>query len=138
LVKADLEAAGMQVEVVTGDRATVDGLLREGDFDLALNGHGGIANPNILRTPSWPSEVYQNPAYDELFRQQAQTVDEAARREQVYRLQEIIAEDLPVLTLYHPLMWCLYDPEVLDTWFYTQGGISIGIPIELNKIVFFR
>jgi hypothetical protein len=33
-------------------------------------------------------------------------------------------------------MWCVYDPNVLDTWFYTRDGIGIGIPLELNKLVF--
>jgi len=33
-------------------------------------------------------------------------------------------------------MWCVYDPDKLDTWFYTPGGISTGIPIELNKLIF--
>ena len=136
LVQADLEAIGIEVEVQTGDYSTIDGLLREGNFDLAINGHGGIANPAMLETPTWPAQTYDNAAYDELYQQQAATVDEEQRRELVWQLQEIIAEELPVLTLYHPKMWTVYDASALDTWFYTQGGVGFGIPISMNKLIF--
>jgi peptide/nickel transport system substrate-binding protein len=136
LVQTDLEAIGFEVEVQTGDYSTIDGLLREGNFDLAINGHGGIANPAILRTPTWPAESYRNDAYDDLYRQQASTVNEEARRKLVWQLQETIVEDVPVLTLYHPKMWTVYDASALDTWFYTQGGVGFGIPISMNKLIF--
>jgi len=136
LIQADLAEIGIEVEVQTGDRSTIDGLLREGNFDLAINGHGGIANPAILRTPTWPAESYSNDEYDRLYQQQASTVDEEARRELVWQLQEIIAEDLPVLTLWHPKMWTVYDVSKLDTWFYTKGGVGFGIPIAMNKLIF--
>lgn len=137
-VQADLAEIGIEVEVQTGDRSTIDGLLREGNFDLAINGHGGIANPAILRTPTWPAESYSNDEYDRFYQQQASTVDEEARRELVWQLQEIIAEDLPVLTLWHPKMWTVYDASKLDTWFYTKGGVSFGIPISMNRLIFLQ
>ncbi len=136
LVRADLEAVGIHAEVRTGDTSTVDGLLREGNFDLAISGHGGIANPAQLRTPTWPAEAYANDEYDALYQQQAAIADEEKRRELVWQLQAIIAEDLPVLTLYHPRMWTVYDASKLDTWFYTEGGIGFGIPISMNKLIF--
>jgi len=136
LIKADLEEVGIEVEVKSADWGTVDGLLKEGNFDLAISGHGGIAQLHIMRSPTWPATVYKNEEYDRLFEEQERTMDEEKRRNLVLRLQEVIAEDLPVLTLYHPKMWCVYDPAKLDTWFYTKGGVSIGIPIPHNKLVF--
>jgi len=136
LVRADLEAVGLNVEVQTGDTSTIDGLLREGNFDLAINGHGAIANPAMLETPTWPAQTYANAAYDELYRRQAATVDQEERRQLVWQLQQMIAADLPVLTLYHPRMWTVYDASVVDTWFYTQGGVALGIPLAMNKLIF--
>jgi hypothetical protein len=63
-------------------------------------------------------------------------MDPEARSALVYRLQERVAENLPVYTLYHPRMCCVYRPEKLDTWFFTRGGVGIGIPIEMNNLVF--
>ncbi|MFO7916672.1 MAG: ABC transporter substrate-binding protein [Anaerolineae bacterium] len=136
MVKKDLEAAGLTVQIKTGDRGTVDTLLKEGNFSLAINGHGGIANPSILHEPDWPAAIYENETYNDLFAQQARTVDDEARRELVWELQEIVAAELPVLPLYHPRRWLLYDGDKLDTWFYTAGGMSVGIPLPLNKLIF--
>ena len=138
LVKADLEKVGLEAEVKSADWGTVDGLLKKGDFDLAISGHGGIANPDILRNPAWPATVYKNDEYDRLFAEQSKAMDKEQRRKVVWQLQRIIAEDLPVLTLYHPKIWCVYNPAKLDTWFYTPGGISTGIPTEQNKLVFLK
>jgi peptide/nickel transport system substrate-binding protein len=138
LIQADLEAVGLEITVQSSDRSTVDALLREGNFDLAINGHGGLANPAILRSPTWPAETYENETYEALYQEQAGLVDEEARREIVWQLQTIIAEDLPVLTLWHPRMWTVYDATQLDTWFYTQGGVGFGIPLAMNKLIFLR
>jgi len=136
LIEAQLAQVGLQVVVQSSDTGTVDALLREGNFDLAINGHGGLANPAILESPTWPANSYHNETYDRLYQEQAGSVDDAARRELVWQLQEIIAEELPVLTLWHPRMWTVYDPARLDTWFYTAGGIGFGIPISMNKLAF--
>ena len=52
------------------------------------------------------------------------------------RIQEIIAEDLPVIPLWYPSIYFVYDPAVLDGWFYTPGGIGLGIPTINNKLVY--
>jgi peptide/nickel transport system substrate-binding protein len=138
LIQADLEAIGLQVTVKSGDRSTVDGLLKEGNFDLAINGHGGIANPSTLRTPDWPATAYQNEAYDALYLAQSVEMDKDKRREQVWELQDILAEELPVLPLYHPLMWIVYEADGNVVPFYTSEGIAGGIPIELNKLIYLK
>jgi len=138
LIKADLGQVGIAVEVKSADWGTVDGLLKEGNFEVAISGHGGIADPDALDTPTWPALAYENEELDRLFEEQGRTLDEGERRRLVWRLQEIIAKDLPVLTLYHPKMWCVYDPAKLDTWFYTPGGVASGIPTEQNKLIFLR
>lgn len=136
LIQADLEAIGLQVTVKSGDRTTVDGLLQEGNFDLAINGHGGIANPSTLRNPTWPAATYHIETYDALFVAQSVEMDTEKRREQIWELQAILAEDLPVLPLYHPLMWVIYKTDAAVVPFYTSEGIAGGIPIELNKLIF--
>lgn len=136
IVKDNLAAVGIGVEVKALDWSTIDAVVKEGDFHLAINGHGGIASPGILEIPDWPSTTYENEEYAALYREQSQTVDTEERRELVYRLQAMVADDLPVFALYHPNMWCVFNPEKLDTWFYTRNGVSSGIPTERNKLAF--
>jgi len=62
--------------------------------------------------------------------------NEILRKELVGELQEIIADELPVYPLYHPKIWCVYDPDKLDAWFYTKDAIAGSIPLALNKLIF--
>ncbi len=136
LIQRNLEIIGIRINVRTSDWGTIDDYLKDGNFDTVISGHGGIANPQIMRVPSWPASTYHNDDYDSTFVAQEVEMDLDTRKELVNQLQEMVADDLPVYTLYHPYMWCVYNPEVLDTWFYTRDGIGIGIPLELNKLVF--
>ncbi|MCK4458875.1 MAG: hypothetical protein KAU52_04025 [Methanosarcinales archaeon] len=136
LIETDLDAIGIDIVVTLSGWGPIDTRLKERNFDVVISGHGGISNPQIMRIPSWPASTYQNSEYDSTFAEQEVEMDLDTRKELVNQLQEMVADDLPVYTLYHPYMWCVYDPEVLDTWFYTRDGIGIGIPLELNKLVF--
>jgi len=136
LIQAQLEEIGIKIELTPSDWTTIDSYLRAADFDMVISGHGGIANPQIMHIPDWPASTYQSEEYTSTFKEQEVTLDLDNRKELVNQLQDLVAEDLPVYTLYHPYIWCVYNPDVLDTWFYTRDGISIGIPIELNKLIF--
>ena len=135
LIQGYLGKAGIQVSVKIGDRSTVDGLLQEGNFDLLITGHGGTANPGIEH-PS-PEAVWSNSEYERLYQESVRAIDTAARREYVWRMQEIIATELPILTLWHPLMWEVYRPGPVRP-FYTPDGVDGGIPIAGNKLMFMR
>ncbi len=136
LIQADLAKAGVRVEIRTGDNSTVDGLLREGAFDLAVAGHGAIANPTTLATPDWPAGIYQSDDYGALYAAQSAEVDPDTRQDMVYQLQTMVAGQLPVITLYHPRMWLVYDAQAFDGWYFTEGGIATGIPLAMNKLMY--
>jgi len=133
LVRNHLEAVGISVTVRTADRATVDDMHREGNFDLLITGHGGAANPDMdqpSRPTAWVSEEYQ-----EVYRASTLALDDEERREYVWRMQEIVAEELPVIALWHPLMWEVYRLDGVKP-FYTPGGVASGIPMATNKLMF--
>lgn len=133
LIKNDLQALGIGVTVKTADMATVDSLLNEGNFDLLITGHGGTANPDM--GDPVPACVWSSDAYNEAYARSLQAMDDAERREQVWRMQEIIAEELPALALWHPLMWEVYRPGKAHP-FYTADGVANGIPTANNKLMF--
>lgn len=133
LIKNDLQALGIDVTVKTADRATVDSLLNEGNFDLLVTGHGGTANPD-MDSPA-PESAWSSSAYSEAYARSISAADDAERREHVWTMQEIIAEELPVLTLWHPLMWEVYRPGKAHP-FFTADGVANGIPTANNKLMF--
>jgi len=133
LIKGYLEAVGINLTVKTADRATVDNLLHEGNFDLLITGHGGTSNPD-MESPS-NAKVWTNAEYDELYKRQAGAVNDESRREYAWKMQAIIAEQLPVLALWHPKMWEVYRPGKA-TPFFTPEGVDGGIPSANNKLMF--
>ena len=154
LIQDQLEEIGIKIRVeVTGvialpygsvmtdimhidDPLLVYKRLQEGDFNMLLFGHGELVNPRVMNWPDWPASTYQNEEYTSLFEESEATVDLEGRKELLHQLQEMIADDLPVYTLYNPYHWCVYNPDILDTWFYTKDGVSTGRPTELNKLAF--
>ena len=133
LIQGHLRGAGMAITVQTGDQATVDGLLREGNYDLLITGHGGTANPD-MEEPA-PRAVWSDRAYDAAYEASTRAVDNDARRGYAWTMQEIVATELPVLALWHPLMWEVYRPGVVEP-FYTLEGVDGGIPMAQNKLMF--
>ena len=105
-IRRDLKDLGIEIEVKSVSRMELDSRIRSSKFEFAINGYG------------------------------ERTMNEDDRKELVGDLQTIIAEDLPVYPLYHPRMWCVYNPEKLDTWFYTKDAIAGSIPLPQNKLIF--
>ena len=145
--------AGIAVSVRSLPPSTQDALLREGKFELAIDGHGGIAgDPDVLRkqfcfppggtgVPASPigagrSFGYADAEVNALGLAQLVEADEDKRRASVYKMQEILARDLPTIVLWYPKTTFVYRPDVLDGWFYSPGGLAGGIPIATNKLVY--
>jgi peptide/nickel transport system substrate-binding protein len=120
LIQDDLKQLGMNVHIVSLEfRAMVDRLLNSNDFEAAIMGlGGGDADPNSEinvwvssgGTHLWHTNQTQ-PAtpweaeIDKLMQQQLVTLDYQKRKKLYDRVQEIIAEDLPVI--------CLASPNIL-------------------------
>lgn len=142
LMQPMLEAVGITLNVQRVDAATRAQLLSEGSFQLALTGHIGVGgDPDYLRR--WyageeanafaQGSIFNHPEYARLGDEQAASVDPEERRAIVFRMQEILAEELPTIVLYHRRFYWIYDPErftPMETW----GGLMNGIPFPNNKL----
>lgn len=79
------------------------------DFDIILWGWGSDPDPNLLLSvmttdeiPTGSSETgYSNPQYDELYRQQASELNLEKRRELVWKMQEIVFNDVVYIIPYY-------------------------------------
>lgn len=131
LVAEYLGEVGLEVRPEIVDRSAADEAATEGNYTMSTIGYGGLmADPDTLRQryhseapPRGHSTVhgYANPEVDELAEQQLTTVDSEQRRELVTELQQLIGEDLPVVSLYVPTRYLFYDEAVFDGWYYTPG-----------------
>ena len=131
LIKEYLRGVGIDLVVKSQDRAAADTAAAEGNYTMALVGYGGgTADPDFLRL-RFASQVkarsfsraqgYKNTEFDELAEQQLVTLDENKRREIIAQMQKILAEDLPIISLYVPARVSFFNKSVFDGWYYTPG-----------------
>ena len=144
LMKSMLANVGVKLEIQTVDTATFTTAMSEGKYDMALTGHIGLSgDPDFLRL--WFSgqasnayagnAVFKNEEFNKLASLQL-SQEGNERKETVDSMQDILAEELPTLVLYHRPFYFVYDATVFDGWFNTSGGISDGIPLTDNKAAF--
>lgn len=148
VIKKQLEQVGIRVDLVNLEQATTDSKIKSWDFDLAVSGHGGISGDakilNELISSRYGSGSVNNARYDtsselnSLLEKQLLEMDENRRKEIVYMIQKIYAEELPAISLYYPDSLSAYNPAKGIIWFYTKGGIGKGIPISQNKMSLIR
>lgn len=142
LIKEDLEAVGISVDLRAMDSKSIDSKVLSWDFDLTVNSHGGlIGDPNILAllTTSWEhfnSARYQdNDELTDILEAQVREMDEDERGELIDRAQVLHAEEVPTLALFYPDSFVAHD-GVVDLYF-TWNGITLGTPTALgNKLAF--
>ncbi|MBU0969119.1 MAG: ABC transporter substrate-binding protein [Proteobacteria bacterium] len=82
------------------------------EFDAFVLGYGQLdLDPDYLRTffeskndkpRGWNMSGYRNPEFDTIADEQTTLIDIQKRKEIIWKMQEIILEDLPYLPLYNP------------------------------------
>jgi peptide/nickel transport system substrate-binding protein len=140
-IMKQLGAAGIRIDFKTLEAKTVDAKVAAWDFDLSIYGHGGLYEPSILNKVII-GEGFFSARYDsdeelsQLLRAQLTEMDPHKRKNLVFEIQELYAEELPALTLYYPQWYWAHDGKV-DLYF-TKDGIASGVPIPLNRMAFVK
>ena len=143
MIRQQLDQAGFKVTLRSVDSKTLDSLVGEWNFDLALNSHGGMGgDPEIINRIigegySFNSARYaSNQKLNDLLNQEVSEIDPSKRKELVDEIQVIYAQDLPALPLYYSDSYWAQD-GLVDTY-YTWHGVANGIPIAINKLSFVK
>ncbi len=143
VLKKQLQDIGIQVDLVNLEQATADAKVRNWDFDLAISGHGGLLGDAMILdrmiSPKVAGSVNSarygaNRELLELLGAQMTEMDVQKRKALVYKIQAIYADELPAISLYYPVSMAAYNPKKGIEWYYTKGGIALGIPIAQNKM----
>ncbi|GLI35381.1 ABC transporter substrate-binding protein [Desulforhabdus amnigena] len=141
-----LRKIGFTLDLKSLDIKTLDAMVREGRFDLALTGHGGLGgDPSIIygfggaRDDPFSAGMPKDPEYLRTAELLSIRSDPAERMALCKTMQQLYARELPVLPLYYPVWFIAYRPDVFQGWFYTgEGGIGIGVPLPYNKLAFIK
>ncbi len=127
ILKEQLGRAGIELKVESVDLKSRDARISEGQYEMALLGHGGWGgDPDYLRArfasdeAHWVSGTpgYKNPRVEELCRRQIRETNPARRKELIFELQQLLAEDVPEIPLYNTTGYFVYRPEDYDGWMF--------------------
>lgn len=142
MIKQQLSAVGIKVNLRSLESKTLDNLVNEWKFDLALSGHGGIGGDPDFLSRSIIGQGFNSARYTEneslvsLLKEQQQEIKDEKRKGIIAEIQKLYAEEVPALTIYYPTWyWACNDKTDL---FYTKMGIAIGVPLPLNKLAFVK
>lgn len=149
LLVSYMKAVGIELVPQSADDATVKAAISEGNFELAFNTNGSFGGDQVFLSrfatvgadgaPSVTGQggtTWESEEYNRIYNESAVEQDDAKRHQQVNELQEIIAEELPCLTLYYKKAVAAYNNTIFDGFYYTPDGISIAVPFIMNKLVF--
>ena len=143
VIKKQLERAGIRTELVNLEQTTTDGRVKKWEFQLAISGHGGLlGDPAILTRlidPNITASINSarfgaNEKLLALLKAQMSEMDPEKRKKLVFEIQKIYADEVPSISLYYPASMAAYNPKKGVKWFYTKGGLAVGIPIPQNKM----
>lgn len=135
LVVEYLRDVGLRTDLKTLDQASMDQAASAGNYSMAVLHYGGLnSGPDFLClrfASNQPfdsfaaAQGYQNQQLNRLCARQATATDPSQRMQMVQRIQQIIARDLPVISLYVPKS-ITFVTDVFDAWAYTPGCPPCG------------
>ncbi len=111
VIQAQLGAVGIEVKVRSYEWGTFYGDIKSGNFQLYSLNWVGVTDPDIYFEVFHSGNVppnganrgrYRNPELDRLVEAGRRTIDPDRRRRIYDRVQEIVAEDLPYVSLWYP------------------------------------
>ncbi|MBA2497019.1 MAG: hypothetical protein H0V33_08000 [Acidimicrobiia bacterium] len=146
LVVGALGAIGVELTPEALDTPTFNQRVIAGESEMSIISFGGM---NSDHAPSYLFDVYSsetnrtqhaqgyvNPEVDELCALQETQTDVEERMETVAEIQELVADDLPLLPLVYPFSFGVFNPSAFDQWYFTEGGVGGTVPTIENKQVF--
>lgn len=136
IVKNNLEAAGVKVQVESFDSATRDDKVNNGDYEFAIVGNGGWGNnpPSYMRTvfsdvsknkggnPHSMGPIgYSNEEITKLAEDQMYELDFEARKQMFKDLELLVSQEIPVIVLANQSSYSMFRKDYYDGWMKTYA-----------------
>lgn len=136
LLKSYFQNVGIAVAPKMLERNARDAAASEGRYEMVLVGFGGLGGDLDSLRSKFDSrsksrsftraQGYKNPRFDELAAKQLTEPDPAQRKKLGDEMQAILAEDLPMLSLYYPQDVWIYRKGTLEDWYFASGWYGGG------------
>jgi peptide/nickel transport system substrate-binding protein len=136
--------AGVKLEAQALDPDTLTSVCCPAfDFDVILWGWGSDPDPNLLLSvmttdeiPTGSSETgYSNPEFDELYYQQASERDLNTRKELVWKMQQIVFDDVVYIIPYYAQSVQAYRKDRFTGWVLDQPKVELS---DVTSLIFVK
>lgn len=135
MIRDQLGEVGVHLDVKPVNTGPLESILGKGEFDITLDGHGGTIRPEFAAdNADFPAHVYHNDELRAVRSDFSSSLDAEKRRQDAWKIQSIIADDLPGLGIYNPSSPLVYRKSKGIEWFWTKQGLGGGAPIWWNKL----
>lgn len=112
------------------------------DYDIILWGWGSDPDPAFLLSVMTTAEIptglsetgYSNPAYDDLFAQQAVELDQEKRREIIWEMQKIVHDDVVYIIPYYASNVQAFRNDGFRGWITDAGKVELSDLSSLSVI----
>jgi peptide/nickel transport system substrate-binding protein len=104
------------------------------DFDTFILGYGNLSlDPDYLRNffistnnkrRGWNMSGYDNPAFDKIANESADTMNREERKKLIWEMQKIIVGDVPYIPLYNPKLIEAVQKGTFTGWVQMLGGVG--------------
>ncbi|MFC5993482.1 ABC transporter substrate-binding protein [Pseudonocardia hispaniensis] len=143
-VARQLAQVGIDLEVAALDPTRARESAAAGAYEAAVLGFGGLhSDPTFLfgffdsrmskKGRFTKSHGYHNAEFEELQDRQERATDPGERRRLVGRMQQILADEVPMVVLGYPERAMAFRAATAGAmWYYTPGGYAAGNPGGVN------
>lgn len=132
LMKISLEKVGVQVQIKSVDMKTRDSAVKAGNYEWVITRHGGWGkDPDSLREhygittlkgagspASGGIPGYFNQEINDLCWKQMVQMNPEERRETIFKIQELVAEEVPMIPLFNTIDIFVTRPQKFDGWMF--------------------
>lgn len=129
-LQSQLGKLGISVKLQQPQPAAYVQQQNNGDFDLLVSSFGGTGSPfqdynNLLNSDfalpvgqqtSANFERYKNPKADDLLAQLKRTADQKDQKAIIDQLQQVVYDDVPVISLFYGGLWGLFSDKNFTNW----------------------
>jgi peptide/nickel transport system substrate-binding protein len=120
-IQHDLARVGIAVDVKSGELQTLFADVARGNFQMYTLQWVGVTDPDMLRRVYHSKQMppvglnrvfYRNSEVDQLIEQAAATPDDEQRKPLYTRAQQLIADDVPYISLWYKTNVAVFQPDI--------------------------
>ncbi|WP_067928795.1 ABC transporter substrate-binding protein [Alicyclobacillus shizuokensis] len=122
LIAQDLQKVGIKVQVQQQQYGGYISMLQSHKFELAIYSSGTGPNPYYIYKTTYGTggpqnyEQFSNAEVDKALQAFSTTTDENTQKQEVYKIEKIVAETLPTIPLFEGPTWYEYNDSKYTGW----------------------